>query len=151
LQPKSVKCIFVGDSEYVKGYRLLQPHCNEIIVRREVKFDENILACEPNSESVPSLACKSYSMFVPSYVPILVSSSSSDDDSEDENPPLHAHLPLDESIEPEPTPTPSLPRWVCSTNKQLVILSVILHTNVRHVHNSSEPLLFWLKLQRLVI
>jgi hypothetical protein len=49
LQPKSEKCIFVGYSEDVKGYRLLQPHCNEIIIRRDVKFDENLLACEPNS------------------------------------------------------------------------------------------------------
>jgi hypothetical protein len=39
------------------------------------------------------------SVFVPSFVPILVSSSSNDD-SEDENPPQHAHLPLDESVEP---------------------------------------------------
>jgi hypothetical protein len=28
LQPKSEKCIFVGYFEDVKGYRLLQPHCN---------------------------------------------------------------------------------------------------------------------------
>jgi hypothetical protein len=104
LQPKSEKCIFVGYSEDVKGYRLLQPHCNEIIIRRDVKFDENLLACEPNSTIVPSLACEPSSVFVPSFVPILVSSS--DDDSEDENPPLPAHLPPDESIEPEPTPTP---------------------------------------------
>ena len=34
LQPKSEKCIFVGYFEYVKGYRLLQPHCNEIIIRQ---------------------------------------------------------------------------------------------------------------------
>jgi transposase InsO family protein len=43
LQPKSEKCIFVGYSEDVKGYRLLQPHCNEIIIRRDVKFDEKSL------------------------------------------------------------------------------------------------------------
>jgi hypothetical protein len=57
-QPKSEKCIFVGYFEDVKGYRLLQPHCNEIIIRRDVKFDENILACEPNSTIVPSSACE---------------------------------------------------------------------------------------------
>jgi hypothetical protein len=34
LQPKSEKCIFVGYFEYVKGYIILQPHCNEIIIRR---------------------------------------------------------------------------------------------------------------------
>jgi hypothetical protein len=44
LQPKSEKCIFVGYCEDVKGYSLLQPHCNEIIIRSDVKFDENLLA-----------------------------------------------------------------------------------------------------------
>jgi hypothetical protein len=115
LQPKSEKCIFVGYSEDVKGYRLLQPHCNEIIIRRDAKFDENLLACEPNSTSVPSSACEPSSTFVPSSVPILVSSS--DDDSEDENPPPPAHLPPDESFEPEPTLVPPLPRWVRLTRE----------------------------------
>jgi hypothetical protein len=63
-QPKSEKCIFVGYSEDVKGYRLLQPHCNEIIIRRDVKFDENLLACELNSMFVPSLACNPNSTIV---------------------------------------------------------------------------------------
>jgi hypothetical protein len=116
LQPKSEKCIFVGYSEDVKGYKLLQPHSNEIIIRRDVKFDENILACEPNSTFVPSSAYEPSSTFVPYSVPILVSSSL-DDDSEDENPPPPAHLPLDESIEHEPAPTPPLPRWVHSTRE----------------------------------
>ena len=115
LQPKSEKCIFVGYSKDVKGYRLLQPHCNEIINRRDVKFDENILACKPNSAIVPSSACKPYSMFVPSYVPILVSSLN--DDSEDENPPFPTHLPPYHSIEQEPAPKPPLPRWICSTQE----------------------------------
>jgi hypothetical protein len=70
---------FVGYSEDFKGYRLLQTHCNEIIIRRDVKFDENILAYKPNSTVVASSACKPSSAFVPSF--ILVSSS--DDDSED--------------------------------------------------------------------
>jgi hypothetical protein len=127
LQPKSEKCIFVGYSEDVKGYIILQPHCNEIIIIRDVKFDENILACDPNttivpslsydpnSEFVPSLACESSSMFVPSSVIV----SYSDDGNEDENPPLHAHLPPDDSFEPEPAPAPAppLPRWVCSTRE----------------------------------
>jgi hypothetical protein len=71
------------------------------------------LACDPNSTFVPSSSCEPCSTFVPSYVLV----SSSDDDSEDENPPLPAHLPLDESFEPEQTPnlSPPLPRWVCST------------------------------------
>ena len=45
LQPKSEKCIFVGYSKDVKGYILLQPHSHDIIIRRDVKFDENPLAC----------------------------------------------------------------------------------------------------------
>jgi hypothetical protein len=116
LHPKSEKCIFVGYFEDVKCYRPLQPHSNEIFIRRDVKFDENILACEPNSIVVPSLACKPNSTFVPAYVPIIVSYSS-DDDIEDENPPLPAHLPPYESIELEPAPTPQLPRWVHSTQE----------------------------------
>jgi hypothetical protein len=127
LQPKSEKCIFVGYSEDVKVYKLHQPHCNEIIIRRDVKFDENILACEPNLTFVPSLACEPNSKVVPSlscepyseFVPSFVLVSSSDDDSEDENPPLPGHLPPDESFEPEPTPAPHLPRWVCSTQDEV--------------------------------
>jgi transposase InsO family protein len=115
LQPKSEKCIFVGYSEDVKGYRLLQPHCNEIILRRDVKFDEKPLACEPNSAVVPSSACKPSLVFVPSYVPILVSSS--EDESEDENPPPPANLPPDDSFEPEQAPVLPLPRWVRSTRE----------------------------------
>jgi hypothetical protein len=114
LQPKSEKCIFFGYSKDVKGYRLLQPHCNEIIIRRYVKFDENILSCEPNPMFVTSSACKPYSTFVPSFFTILVSYSSNDD-SEDENPPPPTHPPLDDSIEPKPALAPSLPRWVHST------------------------------------
>jgi hypothetical protein len=79
----------------------------------EIKFDENILTCEPNSTFVPSSVCEPSSTFLSSSVPILVSSFS-DDESEDENPPPLAHLPPDESIEHELAPTPPLPRWVCS-------------------------------------
>jgi hypothetical protein len=117
LQPKSEKCIFVGYSEDVRGYRLLQPHCNEIIIIREVKFDENLLVCEPNLAIVPSSACEPSSTFVPSFVHILVSSL--DHDSEDENPPSPAHLPPYESFEIEPTIALSLPRWVRSTREAI--------------------------------
>jgi len=122
FQPKSEKCNFVGYSEGVKGYRLLQSHSNEIIIRRDVKFDENILSCEPNSTCVPSLACKPSSTFVPYSIPIIVSCSS-DDDNEDENPPLPIHLPPDESIEHEPAPSPLLLRWVSSTREETGDLS----------------------------
>jgi hypothetical protein len=139
LQPKSEKCIFVGYSKDVKGYRLLQTHCNEIIIKIDVKFDENLLACdidstfvsslacepnstfvsslayEPNSKIVPSSACEPSSVFVPSSIMV----SSSNDDSEDEHPPLPTHLPLDESFEPKPSPAPSLPRWIHSTREAI--------------------------------
>ena len=112
LHPKSEKCIFIGYSEDVKGYRLLQLHSRDIIIRRDVKFDENLLACEPNLVGVPSLACEPDSTIVPSSssskfldrFPTLVS----DDDSEDENPSLPSHV-------PPIAPAPMLPRWVRST------------------------------------
>jgi hypothetical protein len=115
LQPKSEKCIFIGYSEDVKGYRLLQTHCNDIILRRDVKFDENLLSCEPNSVVVPSSACEPSSSVVPSSVPIL--DSSSDDESEDKNPPPPVDIPPDESFEPEQALVPPLPRWVRSTRE----------------------------------
>jgi hypothetical protein len=108
LHPKSEKCIFVGYSEDVKDYRLIQPHCNEIIIIRDIKFDENLLACEPNSSFVPSLACEPNSAFVPSLaykpslkiVPSSILVSYSDYDFENETPPPPAHLPPEESIVP---------------------------------------------------
>ena len=63
---KSEKCIFVGYSEDVKGYILLQPHSHDIIIIRDVKFDENLLSYEPNSTVVPSLACEPSTVIVPS-------------------------------------------------------------------------------------
>jgi hypothetical protein len=124
LQPKSEKCIFVGYAEDVKGYRLLQTHCNEIIIRRDVKFDENLLACKPNSTFVPSLAYEPNSTVVRSsashvlclcllmlwFLLQMMTMRMK----------IHlppAHLPPDESFEPEPTPAPPLPRWVCSTRE----------------------------------
>jgi hypothetical protein len=64
---------------------------------------------------VPSSAYNPSLVFVPSSIPILVSSSN--DDSEDENPPPPAHLPPYESFELEPAPVPPLPIWVCSTRE----------------------------------
>jgi hypothetical protein len=60
---------------------------------------------------VPSLDCDPSSTFVPSFVPIPISSFSNDD-SEDENPPMSAHLPLVDSIEHELALTPEFPQWV---------------------------------------
>jgi hypothetical protein len=85
LQSKSEKCSFVGYSDDVKGYRVLQIqlHSNEIIIRRDVKFDEGLLACEFNSTLVSSLACEPSS--IPNFfVSASILVSSSDDGSEDE-------------------------------------------------------------------
>ena len=149
LQPKSEKCRFVGYSEDVKGYRLLQPHSHDIIIRRDVKFNENLLACEPNLAGVPSLACKLDSTIVPSS-----SSSSSfldrfrtpvsDDDSEGENPPPPSHV-------PPIAPAPILPRWVRSTCEAAGDLVGDPRTNVEHILSSNKPLLFWLKFQKIMI
>jgi hypothetical protein len=58
LQPKSGKCIFVGNCEDVKGSRLLQPNSNEIIIKIYVEFDENLSTCKLNSMFVPYLTCE---------------------------------------------------------------------------------------------
>ena len=112
MQPKSEKCIFVGYFEDVKGYRLLQPHSHDIIIRRDVKFNENLLACEPNLAGVPSLACEPDSGIMPSSYSYnfldRFPTPVSDDDSEDENPPPPTHV-------PPIAPAPILPRWVRST------------------------------------
>ena len=98
LYPKSEKCIFVGYSKDVKGYRLLQPNSKEIIIRKDVQFNENILACEPNSTYVPSsayeldLAVVPFSSSFLNNTPSLITSL--DDDSDDENPPPPTLVPL---------------------------------------------------------
>ena len=77
LELKSEKYIFVGYSEYVKGYIIFQPNSTNIIIRRDVKFNENVLAYKPTLAYVPSLACEPYSTNVPSSYSLLDSTSSS--------------------------------------------------------------------------
>ena len=86
-----------GYHEDVKGYTIIHPNSKGIIIRRDVKFNENVLTCEPDSTYVSSLACKSnlvvlfssYSFLnnTPSYI-------SSDTNSDDQNPPLHVSPPV---------------------------------------------------------
>jgi hypothetical protein len=120
---------FVGYSGDVKGYKLIQPHSNEIIIRRDVQFDENLLSCYSNSMFVPFLAYNPSSKFVSYSIPIVVLSYLGDD-SEDENPPPLTHLPPNESIEHEPAPTPSLHRWVYSTRE--VVGDLSSHPSYQH-------------------
>eukprot|EP00253_Pinus_taeda_P012672 PITA_12672 len=92
LEPKSEKCTFVGYSKDVKGYRLIPFKSKNVIIRRDVKFDENKSACEPSPADLPPLPISS----------TFENISSSDDESEDDNP-------------PPPSQHPQLPRWVCAT------------------------------------
>eukprot|EP00253_Pinus_taeda_P032918 PITA_32918 len=92
FKPKSGKCTFVGYSEDVKGYRLIPFKSKSVIIRRDVKFDENKSACEPSLADVPPLPISS----------TFENISSSDDESEDDNP-------------PPPSQDHQLPRWVRAT------------------------------------
>jgi len=96
LEPKSEKCIFVGYSEDVKGYRLIPLKSKNVIIGRYVKFAKNISAYEPSSADVPPLSIPSTSENI----------SSSDDDSEDDNPPPPSQ---------DHPSTPQLPKWVRAT------------------------------------
>jgi hypothetical protein len=149
LHPKSEKCIFFGYYEDVKGYIFLQPHFNETIIRRDVKFDENILACEPNSTIVPSSTYDPSSTFFPSSVPILFLLQIMTMRTK-----IHlflltflqmSHLNLNQHQ------LRRLRDGSGQHEKKLVILSVILQIIFGHVHSSNKPLLFWLKFQRLMI
>jgi hypothetical protein len=134
---------FIRYSEDVKGYIVIQPHSNEIIIKIDVNFDENLLSCEPNSAFVPSSARD------PSFGPILVYSTN--DDSEDESPPLPAHLPPDDSIDMNLHQHHHFPDGSIQYEKHRVIFLEILHINVVLVHSSRKPPLFWLKILRLMI
>jgi len=79
------KYIFVGYFEDVKGYRLIQPNSKNIIIRREVKFDENISAYKASLVDVLPLSTSFASENIPS----------SNRGSENENPsPPSQDLPL---------------------------------------------------------
>ena len=145
---KSEKCIFVRYSKDVKGYRLLQPHSHDIIIRIDVKFDENLLACEPNLAGVPSFTCEPDSTIVPSSssssfldrFPTLVS----DDDSEDENPPPPVHV-------PPIAPAPILPLWVRSTCEAAGDIASDPRDQRRTRSQIQRASSLWLKFPRIMI
>ena len=66
MKPKSQKIIFVGYSKDIKGYGILKSNSIEVIIIRDVKFDENILAYKPNSTYVPSSNYETDLIYVPS-------------------------------------------------------------------------------------
>lgn len=89
-----------------KDIEFLQPKSKNVIIKRDVKFDENISSCESTLTGVSPLACDPDLTYVP---PLSISSTSnkipstSNDESEDVNPP------------PPPQDLPStsqLPKWV---------------------------------------
>eukprot|EP00253_Pinus_taeda_P015187 PITA_15187 len=83
----------------VKAYRLIPFKSKNVIIRRDVKFDENKSAYKPISAHVPPLSISSTFEHI----------SSSDDESEDENPP-----PPSQDLPSTPS-APSLPKWVQAT------------------------------------
>eukprot|EP00253_Pinus_taeda_P019108 PITA_19108 len=83
-------------ANYVKGYRLIPLKSKNVIIRRNVKFAENISSYEPSLEDLPP----------PSIPSTYENISSSYDDSEDESPPPPSQ---------DPPSTPQLPKWVYST------------------------------------
>ena len=98
LQPKSEKCIFVGYSKYLKGYIFIYPKSNEIIIRRDDKFDENVFPYKPNLTSISSSTYDPSSKIVPPSNPNFFTCdptpvSTLYVDSEDENKPPPTHVP----------------------------------------------------------
>eukprot|EP00253_Pinus_taeda_P023113 PITA_23113 len=79
-----------------EAWSSIKPDSKNIIIRRHVKFAENISAYEPSSANVPPLSIPSTSKNI----------SFSDDDSEDDNPPPPSQ---------DPPLAPQLPKWVCVT------------------------------------
>ena len=51
LDPKSIKCIFLGYNNEVKGYRLWNPEAQKIVFSKDVVFDENHML-KPSNEQV---------------------------------------------------------------------------------------------------
>ena len=95
LEPKNKKCIFVGYSQDVKGYIILQPKSKNVIVKIDVKFVENISAYKRSSTDVPPFSIPSNFENIPS----------SNDDNVVENPappsrnpPLAPQLPTRYSV-----------------------------------------------------
>ena len=54
LDAKSIRCIFIGYQEEVKGYKLWDPTNKKVIISRNVTFDESELLKSMDVEVSPS-------------------------------------------------------------------------------------------------
>eukprot|EP00253_Pinus_taeda_P030703 PITA_30703 len=96
----------------------IKPDSKNVIIRRDVKFDENKSAYEPSLAHVPPLYISSTFEHI----------SSLDDESEDDNPPPPSQ---------EPPSAPSLPKWVQATRDAVGDL-VGDPTDQRHTRSQFE-------------
>ena len=117
-----------------------------IIIRRDVKFDENISACEPNSVGVPPLACEPDSVYVPplslsllfliAFLLVQMMTTRME---------IHLQLVILFLM---------LHRFQDGSallGMQQVLLQVTLPIDNVHVLSSKEPLPYWLKFQKNLI
>eukprot|EP00253_Pinus_taeda_P004008 PITA_04008 len=88
-------------ANYVKGYILIPLKSKNVIIRRDVKFAENISAYKPSSANVPPLSIPYTSENICSL----------GYDNEDDNPPPPSQ---------DPPSAPQLPKWVRATEDAIV-------------------------------
>ena len=149
LQPKSEKCIFVGYFEDVKGYRLLQPHSHDIIIRSvlnlmKISWTASLTwwVCHLWPASLIRRLCLLLLLLLASLIgfqlQFLIMTVRMK---------IHLHLLMFLQLHQHQYFLDGSVQHV----KQLVILPVILEINVKHVLSFSEPLLFWLKFLRIMI
>ena len=144
LEPKSEKCIFVGYSEDVKGYRLLQPKYKNVIIRRDVTFDEIHQTmslfqwvCHLWPASLIRHMCFSLSLlFLKTFLLVQM---------------MTARMTILLHLLKILLQLHSFPNESALLEMHQVLLQVTLQINVVHVLSSTKPLPYWLKFQKILI